>query len=183
MIRTLKSKDLINFIHYSSQRDKYSDFYITKDNKRLFLTDLKISKKVFSNCMKCGDKCLIYEENNDIKGILLLTGFADKFHRKYLKIFAHKEIIISNLIKALNWHYNCNLYIKVKKFNPITEILLGTKNYNSCFQTNLNVNRFKGFGFKFKGSRGKEVLLSRQYDPKFTYEKKKVNNESRQYGN
>jgi len=96
MIRTLKSRDLKNFIHYCSQTDDHSDFYIVKNNERVFLSDPKASKKVFNNCLKCADKCLIYEENNEIKGILILTGFVDKFHQKHLKIFTDNNNTISN---------------------------------------------------------------------------------------
>lgn len=157
MIRTLKSKDLTNFLHYCSQKDHYNDFYITQDNKRLFLNNLKISKKVFYNCLKRGDKCLIYEENDSIKGILIITGYVDKFPRKYIKILSSNRKVLEGFFKILGWIYKFDLYLKVKKNNPI---------YNVS----------KEFGFKFQGSRGKEILLFRKYR-----ERKRINNESKQY--
>jgi len=170
MIRIIKSKDFINFLDYCSQRDTYSDFYITRDNKRLFLNNLKVAKNVFFNCLKHSDKCLIYEENDSIQGIIFITGFTDKFHRKYLKILTNNQNDTFNLIRALNWHYNCDLYVKIKKYNPAIEVLLGTKNYNWYLKKELDEDRFRGFGFKFQGSRGKEILLFRKFQ-------KRTNNE------
>lgn len=175
MIRELKTKDLTNFLYYTSQRDRYSDFYITRDNKRLFLNDHKVAKKVFNNCLKHGDKCLIFEESGQIRGILLLTGIADKFDRKYLKMFCDNSEVALGLIKALNWNYNYDLYVKLKKYNPLTEILLGTKNYNLFLKENLDIKRFRGFGFRYMGDRGqegKEVFLYRKYNPRITSVKK-----------
>lgn len=172
MIRTLKSKDLTNFLYYCSGKDRYSDFYITKDNKRLFLTNYKICKKVFNDCLKRGDICLVYEENNEIKAVLFITGFADTFERKYLKILSDSQKYTSDLIKAIAWYYNKDLYVKLKKNNPTSEVLLGTKNYNYYFKENLNTKRFKGFGFRFKGNRGAEILLLRVPYNKFDYKKR-----------
>ncbi len=123
MIRPLKQKDLLNFVLFCSQRDSFSDFYITKDNKRLFLNNQKIAEKVFNDCLKHGDKSFIFEEDSEIKGILLIVGYADKFDRKYIKVFAHEERIISALFKMLAWTIDSDLYLKIRKDNPILKFL------------------------------------------------------------
>lgn len=123
MIRPLKLKDLNNFVLFCSQRDKFSDFYITKDNQRLFLNDSKIAEKVCRDCVKHGDKSFIFEEDNMIKGVLLVVGYADKHERKYIKVFAHEERIVTALFKMLAWTIDSDLYLKIRKDNPIIKYL------------------------------------------------------------
>lgn len=123
MIRSLKQKDFVNFIHFCSKRDKFSDFYITQDTKRLFLNNEKIAKKVFNDCLKNGDKSFIYEEDGLIKGVLLVVGYADKQEKKYIKVFADDNRILDGLFKMLLWKVNSDLYLKVRKDNPINRFL------------------------------------------------------------
>lgn len=123
MIRSLKHKDLINFVSFCSQRDKFSDFYVTKNDKRLFLNNQKIAEKVFNDCLKNGDKSFIYEENNEIKGVLLIVGYSDKSDRKYIKILANDEKVMDSLFKMLMWTINTDLYLKIRKDNPILKFL------------------------------------------------------------
>lgn len=123
MIRPLIKKDFTNFVLFCSDRDKFSDFYVTKENQRLFLNNRKIAEKVFNDCIKHGDKSFIFEENGVIKGVLLIVGYADKFDRKYIKVFAHEERIISGLFKMLAWTIDCDLYLKIRKDNPILKFL------------------------------------------------------------
>jgi len=123
MIRHLISKDLINFVDFCSTRDKCSDFYVTKDNQRLFLNNRQIAEKVFNDCLKRGDKSFIFEEDGMIKGALLIVGYADKHDRKYIKVFAHEERIITALFKMLAWTIDCDLYLKIRKDNPILKCL------------------------------------------------------------
>lgn len=160
MIRSLNKKDLTNFLSFCSQKDRYSDCYITRNNKRLFLNDQKVCSKVFSNCLKHGDKCLIKEDQEEIKGILLVTGYADQYPRKFIKILAQDNQTIDDLLKSLTWTHNTDLYIKIKRDNPIQQIATGNK------------KDFRGFGFRFQGSRGKEILLYRKYNEKFDYNKR-----------
>lgn len=123
MIRPLNKKDFSNFIYFCSTRDKYSDFYITKDNQRLFLNNQKVAEKVFKNCLKAGDKSFVYEENGIIKGVLLIVGYADKFDRKYIKVMASEEKVLSALFKMLVWKVDSDLYLKIRKDNPILKFL------------------------------------------------------------
>lgn len=171
MIRKIKSKDKLNFLFFCNKVDKYSDFYITQSNRRLFLNDKKVCHQVFNDCLKRGDKCFIKEIRNTIKGVLIVNGYADKFHRKYMKILANNKETIDHLVKVVTWEFPTDLYIKIKNDNPIVEILLGTRVYNLIFKQNSKDN-FLGYGFRLIGRRGKEILLCRKYDIKYDYSKK-----------
>lgn len=119
----------------SELTDIYRDFYITKDNIRLFI---KENIDVLFHCLSKGDKIAYGEE-----GIAFVTGFSDKSSRKYLKILAKDEAGADRLLKVINWNIKCILYIKIKRNNPIKKVL--------------EIN-----GFKFFKSRGKEILLRRK---------------------
>ena len=101
MIRQLKSKDLKNFIYFCQNRDQFSDFYITKNNKRLFLNNPKVATQVFNDCLKSGDKCFVKEENDHISAILLIIGYKDKFNRKYVKMLTKKQDDCRDLFRFL----------------------------------------------------------------------------------
>lgn len=150
MIRRLKTKDKTNFLHFCSKKDSYEDFYITKDNKRLFLTDSKIALKVFKNCLKHGDICYVSEENNIIKGLLIITGYSDKSVRKYVKILANNTDILKELLKYFNWTYNKEVYFKLNTKHPVVELL----------RHPYKPSEFKR-GYKFLGGRGAQILIVR----------------------
>lgn len=173
MIRKINSKDKLNFLDFCNIKDRYKDFYITKDNKRLFLTDIKVCNRVFNDCLKRNDKCLIKEEDGIFKGILIVNGYADKFPRKYIKIYSHDNQTSNDLVKTIVQDFPTDLYIKIKNYNPVSEILLGTKIYNIILKKN-STNSFQGYGFRLIGRRGKEFLLCRKYNEKFDYSKKRI---------
>lgn len=114
--------------------DYYKDFYITKDNLRLFIKD---NIDIFFNCLKKGDKIIFGSE-----GIIFLTGFSDDYNRIYLKILSNSEEDTFKLMQMLDWNCNYDLFAKIKKDSPIRIILIKK-------------------GFLFKGSRGREILLFR----------------------
>lgn len=171
MIRKIKTKDKRNFLFFCRKKDKYSDFYITKNNQRLFLDDPKVCYRVFNDCLKRGDKCLIKEEGDTFKGILIVNGYADKFSRKYMKIHAYDKKTIDHLAKVITWDFPTDLYVKVKNDSPVIQVLLGTRPYNLIFKKKCK-DHFIGCGFRLIGRRGKEVLLCRKYDKKYDYSKK-----------
>lgn len=174
MIRRLKTKDEINFVFFCNMKDKFKDFYITKDNQRLFLNDHKVCRRVFNDCLKRGDQCLIKEEKDTIKGLLMVNGYADKFSRKYMKVYTHNNEMSDHLIRSITQDFPSDLYIKVKNNNPITEVLIGTRVYNLIFKQN-SKSDFFGYGFRLLGRRGyqgKELLLCRKYNKKYDYSKK-----------
>jgi len=112
--------------------DKYGDFYITKNNLRLFIQDnLHLLFKGLSK----GDY-IAFNEN----GIGLVIGFSDNSPRKYLKILTDDMNVANNIIKAFIMNLNCDLYSKIKRNNPIKDVLL--KN-----------------GFLSQAGRGKEELF------------------------
>ncbi len=114
--------------------DPYGDFFITKDNIRLFLRD---NKHLLFRALSKGDKIAF---NN--KAIAFITGFSDNSERKYLKLLYEKPEYVKDLLKIIGWNLNINLWVKIKKNNPVQKQL-------------------KKQGFKFKGSRGSEILLYR----------------------
>lgn len=131
---TKKEKVVINSI-YTEISDIYGDFYITQNNLRLYL---KENIHILYKALEKGDKVIFGEE-----GIIFITGWSDKSDRKYVKILAKDSDNADKLIKVLNWNLQQELYIKIKKNNPIKVAL----------QRN---------GFRFKGDRGAEVLLRRE---------------------
>lgn len=119
--------------------DLFSDFYVTKDNIRIGIRE---NSDILFNYLQKGD-VIVYEENNE-NGLALVTGWSDKASRKYVKLLSKDEHLASNLLKIINWNANIDLYAKLKKNNPLIKV----------FQRN---------GYSFKGDRGSEILLMRQY--------------------
>lgn len=112
--------------------DTYGDFYLTKNNLRLFIKD---NFDILLDCLKKGDKIAF-----DERGMAIVTGYSDNSPRKYLKILAKDLKDVDNLLKIVYWNSKTDLYCKVKNNNPLKDQLLRS-------------------GFKFMGGRGKEVLL------------------------
>ena len=115
--------------------DPYSDFYLTKNNLRLFI---KENIEILFESLNKGDKVAYGEE-----GIAIVTGFSDNSPRKYLKLLVNKPSNVQKLLKVIYWNLNCDLWVKIKKNNPLRTIL--EKN-----------------GFRFKGDRGREILFVRK---------------------
>ena len=142
----LKCKEGLNkkerkFIGYilDNTCDLYSDFYVTSNNIRIPIRD---NPDVLFDYLNKGD-VIAYEENNE-NGLAFVTGWSDKAFRKYVKVLTKDEHLASNLLKIINFSANIDLYAKLKKNNPLIKV----------FQRN---------GFSFKGDRGSEILLMRQY--------------------
>ena len=116
--------------------DYFGEFFVTKDNLRLFL---KENISLLFEGLKKGDK-IIYNDNS----IVLVVGFSDKSRRKYIKILTKSTANIDTLLKTINWDISCDLFAKIKKNNPLIEIL-------------------KKYDFEYFKDRGKEILLCRKY--------------------
>lgn len=115
--------------------DFYSDFYLTRNNIRLYIKEnIEILYKLLNN----GDKVLF-----DEGGIAVIIGYAEKSNRYYIKLLAKDEKIADKFIKNINWNVSEELYCKIKKTNPLKNILLRNR-------------------WKFVGDRGKECLLKRE---------------------
>lgn len=117
--------------------DIYGDFYITKNNLRLFIRE---NVEILFKNLKKGD-IIAFSEN---EGLALVVGFSDNAPRKYIKILAKNDSSAEKLIKVILKNINCDIYAKIKKNNPIKKIL-------------------ENIGFDFVAPRGKEVLLKRRY--------------------
>lgn len=115
--------------------DYYSDFYITRNNIRLYI---KENIEILYKLLNEGDKILFDED-----GIIVIIGYSEKSPRKYVKILAKDNIVADKLLKNLDWNVSDNVFIKIKKNNPLKEILLRNK-------------------YKFIGDRGKEILLMKK---------------------
>lgn len=166
MIRQIKPKDLKNFVYYCQNRDPYSDFYVSKNNKRLFLNNnIKICNSVFNDCLKYGEKCFIKEDNNVIKAILLIVGYKDKLERKYLKVLAHSKDDVKDLFAYLIWQkLPPNIFIKVHKTN---KYIIGYDQKNKRYTPSYALRKA---GFRIIAVREKEVLLKKE-DIKREYRK------------
>lgn len=126
--------------------DDYNDFYITKNNLRLYI---KQNMSLFYQCIREGDK-IVYSENN---GILLISGYSDNAPRKYLKILAKDNKSVERLFSVLFWNISYDyLWIKLKKKNTLVKILQSEKEYKE-----------NGLNFRVKGHRGEEILLVKKY--------------------
>jgi len=132
----LSKSDQLNVTSLLSEcLDIYKDFYITKNNLRLFIKD---NLDLFFKDLTKGDK-ILFNEN----GILVICGFSDESPRKYIKILTKENNLqVANVLiqHAIGNFNNIDLFIKIKKVNPVLQIL-----YNN--------------GFIWQGSRGVEVLL------------------------
>ena len=129
-----KDKQVVNSI-LCDLFDSYSDFYLTKSNLRL---PVKENSDLLFKLLSKGDKIVFNEE-----GLAIIIGYAEKSPRKYVKFLAKDEKTIDLLVKNINWNILEELYCKLKKTNPIKDILLRNR-------------------WKFAGDRGKEVLLYRE---------------------
>ena len=133
MIKRLTHKNAIDMYEFCLRcQDKYEDWYITKNKTRLMIKDLKL----IENLLKTQEVYAI--EEKEIKALLLIL--KEKNFRTYIKILSEKSDYVYDLMKYLNWNYNCELFIKCKKTNPLSKIS-------------------QKFFFNFIGDRGSEILL------------------------
>ncbi len=125
------------------------DFYITHDNIRLYMTDIKNLKKFLR------ESVITYalKEGGDYQGVVgVWKSIGGGKTRYYIKLAAKNFNIARNLLTVLLWNFEQDLYIKIRK--------------DSKF-----VSAFKNKGFRFKGGRGCQILLYRKFV------KKRINDE------
>lgn len=131
-----EDRKIIKEILYSIT-DIWGDFYITLDNYRL---PIRENSDILYSLLDEGDKVIFDEGGN---GLVIITGFAENRDRKYLKLLVNNLDIADQLLINLDQNCSSNIYCKIKKLNPLKQILL---------QNN----------FEFKGGRGAEVLLYKE---------------------
>lgn len=154
----------------SEIKDIYSEFYITKNNLRLFIKDNIDS--LWENLRK-GDK-IIFDSNG--KSLAVINGYAEKTikivdrvtlketiinSRKMVKLLADNADIASKILEFINWNFpNIVLFAKIKKNNPISK-------------------SFFSNSFIFLGGRGNEILLKRDRikEKLVSYEEEKIDGE------
>jgi len=129
-----KHKKIVGII-LTEVTDLYGDFYLTKNNLRLYIKD---NDHLLYEGLKKGDRIIFDEE-----GIAVIIGFSDKAQRKYLKVLTNDARVADKLVKNVIWNCSTEIYCKIKKSNPLKQILLNNK-------------------FKFVGDRGKEILLVKE---------------------
>jgi len=147
MIRRLTAKDKLKFLAYCERKDSFADFYVTKNNNRLFLSDLKVAEMIFWDIMKRSDICYVSEAKNEFDGILLVIGYADKAPRKYIKILSNTTKIADGLIRTLFWNCPATYFLKIKKENSLIAL---TRKYR----------------FQYIGNRGYEILFNKKIEIK-----------------
>ncbi len=138
MIQNLKktNNDLFSLWNFL-KHNVHSDFYLTENNRRVFITDYKSFKRILSQ----SHSIFVSKEGSDINGIIMLwKGSGGSTQRCYIKINAINENIADKLLTVLLWDTNKEIYIKIKKFSPYLPV-------------------FRDKRFNFLGGRGKELLL------------------------
>ena len=95
--------------------DLYQDFYVTKNNLRLYLRD---NPDVLFDCLRKGDKIAFSED-----GIAVVVGYSDNTDRKYVKFLVKEDKIAVDLMKVISWNIKGDIYLKIKKNNPLRKVL------------------------------------------------------------
>jgi len=116
--------------------DVWRDFYLTKENLRLFIRE---NFHLFKKCLKAGDKVAFDED----RGIAFVTGFSDNAKRKYIKLLYNNIEDAGHLLKSLIKNIDCDLWAKIKQNNPLTKVLMRN-------------------GFIHFKNRGREILFYRK---------------------
>ncbi len=148
MVQPLKIKksDLFE-LWYFLKHNVHPDFYLTENQKRVFITEYKIFRKI----LRQSHSILVSENKGRVEGVIMLwKAVGGDKKRTYVKINAISENIANKLLTVLLWDCNNVIYIKIKKYSPY-------------------LNLFKEKNFFFAGGRGRELLLcykKRIYDKK-----------------
>lgn len=143
MINFLKKKKHLLPLWSFLKTHVHPDFYLTKDNKRLFITELKDFKQLLSQSYN-----VLVHEDNDINGIVMIwSGSGGDKKRCYVKLNAIDSRVADRLLTVLLWYTNTDLFVKVKKGSQF-------------------LNVFRDKNFRFAHGRGKEILLIYKYREK-----------------
>jgi len=148
MIQKLSIKDTLDVLDFVNKtKDVYFDFYITKNNKRIFLRkDSTLIQKLLKSQQVFAIK------NKEIESLMLL--YIKKPFRPYIKFLVKNNCDYKIYIDFLKSNFsNMELYLKVKQNNPIVNELLNTTMIGS------QKRYIPKEGFSIGGFRGKEILI------------------------
>lgn len=121
MIKRLNKKNLIDLIDFLNNiQDKYDDMYITENKDRKFLkNNWSLIEKILGK-----QECYGLFDNG-IKVLLIIIH--DKGFRPYVKLLAENSKYTIDMLKFLKWTYfEKDLYFKLKKSNPLSQIIKKT---------------------------------------------------------
>jgi len=139
MIEQIKPKHNFTIIDFL-KRNRSTDFYFTKDNKRVFIINTQTCRQLLRNTVA---SYFTKNGNGDVGGIIVVwKSKSNNVSRNYLKIHSKYPEVAKKLLKIVLWNHNTDLYVKFNKNNKLLPILMA-------------------YGFKFLGDRGKEILILR----------------------
>lgn len=131
--------DLLLLLDFITETNDY-DFYYTKDNTRIYITDIN-NLKTF---LRGTSIAYGYRNKGDYQGIIVAwKSIGGDKKRYYIKIKAKSKKVAQDLLTVLLWNFNKDLFCKIKKDSQFLEVM-----------------KFKGF--RFEGSRGTQILLHRK---------------------
>lgn len=121
MIIRLKTQNKIDVYDFLSRiNDKFEDFYLTENKERKFLkNNWSLIEKILQKQEVYGLFC------NGLKAIMIIV--REKSFRPYIKLLAENSKYMIDLLKFLKWNYfEKDLYLKLKKENPLTQMIKKT---------------------------------------------------------
>ena len=118
-----------------------TDFYMTHENKRVYITKEYQLKILFAE----SQDIYILEEGGDYLGLALIwVSLGGEKKRYYIKINAINKDVADDLLTQILWDYSeKELFVKIKKSNKL-------------------LSTFYRKNFKFLGGRGSQILLNRK---------------------
>lgn len=137
-----KTRDYIISEILGECKDK--DFYLTEDNRRVLVDDIRKLKKLFKE-----SKHIFFENNcySPHKGLIMVwRSVSGDTKRNYIKLIANGRQAAERLLTNLFWNFKEQSFVKVRKDSRI-------------------INAYKSKGFKFAGGRGSQILLKRDILP------------------
>ena len=145
MIERLKTRSRVELgwvVEFLNENNNY-DFYLTKDNSRLYIRDIKSLKMLLRESIDA----YIQKEKGNITGLILLwRSSGGGKSRFFVKLVANDSKVSRDLLTVLLWNTAMELYVKIRKDSKFLQV-------------------FKSKGFKFKGGRGVQILLYRKNRP------------------
>ena len=117
-----KHKDEMGAILDFLKRNREPDFYLTKNNQRLYVNDSKTLRKFLKECI------ITYvhrdRETGEVTGVVSVwKGIGGTTKRFYIKMSALNSDVIRDVLIVLFWRTNFELYAKLRKDSPFLNIL------------------------------------------------------------